>query len=926
MSAIQFGLLGLSVGGLYALVAIGIVLIYRGSRVINLGQGAIGMATTYLFWSLHDNDGFGFAIAATISLLAAALFGISFQLLVMRPLQNRSPLTRMLATLGVAIGFTSVVTLKWPSQLQFVTESLPSRSISLGGGIRLGEDRAIIFGIVVVLCGVLYLVYRWTRFGLATTAVTEHPLGVSTLGYSPNAIAAINWALGCALAGLAGILLAPITGLSVQGMTELAIPAFAACVIGNFASFPITLCAGLGLGVLQSEMSRYLGSTSGWSDALPFFIMLVFLALRGTSLPGKSEGALKLPKVGTGRIRPWAVAVFAAACLAIAETAHVNWVIGLAATLSAGVVVLSYVVVTGYAGQLSLAQFSMAGLGGWMAARLFAGWHLPFLAAFVLAMALAVPIGVVVGLPALRTRGANLAIATLGMGVAIYSLVLNQIALTGGDLGYNLSGASVFGLHVNGTLNPRSYAVLVIVVFVVLALGIANLRRGKSGRRLLAVRSNERAAASLGIGVMPTKLYAFGVSSVVAAAGGVLLAFSSWYGTFAAFDPVTAINYVGYAVIGGVGYLSGSVFGSLLSPGSIANNVASLLFFSTLSKYLALIAGVSLLTIVIVNPNGIAEKEVQRWQKNLRRISARVGAKSTAGTAVSARSHAPVRPEPDRRAVVVGVPQFANPRVLRTEGVSVAFQGVQALADVDFEVRSGEVVGLIGPNGAGKTTFIDAVTGFNSIRDGRIELDGTDITALSPKSRSQLGIGRSFQSLELFEDLTVQENLQVASEETVWWRWLTDVVRPGRPEMGQAMAGAINRFRLDGYLDRRPDELSHGTRRLTAIARSVSRSPAFLFLDEPAAGLSDQERSELVMLIRELARDSEVGVVLIEHDVELVMQACDRVVALDFGRVIAEGPPSEIRTNPLVINAYLGVGDARRASTEDGLITEDMPT
>jgi ABC-type branched-subunit amino acid transport system ATPase component/branched-subunit amino acid ABC-type transport system permease component len=902
--AIQFALLGLAIGSLYTLVALGIVLIYRGSGVINFAQGAIGMGGTYIYWSLHDNSGWSFTLSLIVSLAACAALGVVIQLGIMRPLRNQSPLTRMLATLGVLVTITSAVALRWPEALQVVQSSLPINSVHFGS-IFLGEDKIIITGIALALAAVLHIVYRYTKFGLATTAGMENPLAASTLGYSPDVIAGVNWALGCVLACVAGILLAPINGLSVEGLTLLALPAFAAVVIGNFSSFPVVVAAGMGIGIIQSEMTRYVSSSTGWSDVAPFLIVLIVLAIRGRNIPRKADFTIRLPRVGSGRIRPWAVLVAAGVCLLGIGVLSPNWVAGITATLSAAMVVLSLVVVIGYAGQLSLAQFALAGFGAWVAARLVAVNGLPFWAALILGALAALPVGVIVGLPALRSRGSNLAIATLGLAVTIYYLILSSPSLTGGLSGFSVPSPSIFGIDIASATNPRRYAIFALVLFVLVALVVANLRRSGTGRALLAVRNNERAATSLRIGVMSAKLYAFALAAVIAALGGILIAFVNNFIDFGAFDPISSITYVGYAVIGGVGYVAGPLFGSTLAPGAVGTNVTDW-FGPSVQNYLTLATGVILIAILILNADGVAQVEVARWQRMFgwtrRRLPARADRVLNAFGRLSFAARPVTGPEGSGPAAAAKV----VPKALRTEDLTVMLGGVRALNRVSIEVRPAEVVGLIGPNGAGKTTFIDAASGFTAPTSGRVFLDGTEITKQSPLRRARSGIGRSFQSLELFEDLTVEENLLSACEEGAWLHRVTDLVHPGRPVLPPEVVVTIKDFGLREDLSRLPGELPYGRRRLVAIARSLAAAPSVLLLDEPAAGLSEPERDELSGLLRRLARETGVGVLLVEHDVEMVMRTCDRIVALDFGSVIAAGTPAEIRTDPVVVRAYLG--------------------
>jgi ABC-type branched-subunit amino acid transport system ATPase component len=229
-------------------------------------------------------------------------------------------------------------------------------------------------------------------------------------------------------------------------------------------------------------------------------------------------------------------------------------------------------------------------------------------------------------------------------------------------------------------------------------------------------------------------------------------------------------------------------------------------------------------------------------------------------------------------------------------------------------VRPGEVVGLMGPNGAGKTTLIDAVTGFTRVKGGQILLDGVRIDGLNAHRRARRGVGRTFQSLELFDQLTVLENLRTASDPRDSTAYLTDLVRPRSAALTPGARSAIAMFELKDDLDRVPSELPYGRRRQVALARAIAAEPSVLLLDEPAAGLHESETEELGVMLRRLVEEWGIGVLLVEHDVPLLNRVCDRLVVMDFGSVIATGTPTEIRTDPRVIAAYLG---ADRAAAEE---------
>jgi branched-chain amino acid transport system ATP-binding protein len=241
--------------------------------------------------------------------------------------------------------------------------------------------------------------------------------------------------------------------------------------------------------------------------------------------------------------------------------------------------------------------------------------------------------------------------------------------------------------------------------------------------------------------------------------------------------------------------------------------------------------------------------------------------------------------------------------VLEARGVSVSFGGVRALVDVDVRVEPGQLVGLIGPNGAGKTTFIDAISGFVRYR-GSVRLDGRDLAGKAPHERSRLGLTRTWQSIELFDDLTVRENVAVAAEHPSAWATLREVVS-WRGDRLEQVDASLRIFGLEGRSEAMPDELSQADRKLVGVARALAAAPRLLCLDEPAAGLDSLESETLGRHLREIA-DRGTATLLVDHDMGLVLSISDYVVVLEFGTVIAHGTPEVVRRDPNVVGAYLG--------------------
>lgn len=254
--------------------------------------------------------------------------------------------------------------------------------------------------------------------------------------------------------------------------------------------------------------------------------------------------------------------------------------------------------------------------------------------------------------------------------------------------------------------------------------------------------------------------------------------------------------------------------------------------------------------------------------------------------------------------------------VLETTDVSVHYGGVCAVDGVTLAVPAGKIVGLIGPNGAGKTSLIDALTGFTR-SSGKVSLNGEAIDHLKPHHRARLGLTRTFQSMELFEDLTVEENLQVGAERQPWWAVFRDLVGLGLRNNSNWTNDPLHAVGLAEVATRMPTELSHGQRKLVSVARALAAKPQVVLLDEPAAGLDSAESLALGEKMRGLL-DHGLTALLIDHDMGLVLGVCDYIYVLDFGRIIAEGNPTEISRNPVVLAAYLGEGERKRQDAEQG--------
>ncbi|MGH7292560.1 MAG: ABC transporter permease subunit, partial [Myxococcota bacterium] len=335
-------------------------------------------------------------------------------------------ISKVVATLGILLVLQALTIIRYgPAPIAYFESMLPRETTTIFGTV-IGQDRLWLLGIAAVLTAGLSILFRATTIGLATTASAEKPETVAALGWSPDRIAAGSWALGAGLAAAAGILVIPIfTGVDPNRFTLVLISALAAALVGAFKSFPLVFVGGIGLGIGESLCSRYIDQDiQGASKALPLLVIVAFLVVRGRSLPSRGSMSHHLPRIGTGVLRPMPIFVASiVAGVSLVTWLPSDWVSATMVSLTAAVIMLSIVVLTGYGGQLSLGQFALAGIGALIAGRLVSTTDVPFEAAVLIAVAAAIPIGMLFAIPALRTRGINLAVVTLGLGAPVQSVL-----------------------------------------------------------------------------------------------------------------------------------------------------------------------------------------------------------------------------------------------------------------------------------------------------------------------------------------------------------------------------------------------------------------------------------------------------------------------------------------------------------------------
>src|ERR1700730_15355946 len=577
-----FVLLGLANGAVYAALALTLVVTYRSSGVVNFATGAMAFLGAYLYAFLTQGQlliplpffpktldlgvRLGFWPAAITSVAICAAVGLFSYLCVYRPLRAAPSIAKAVASIGVMALFTGVFTVRMRTTGVPVKPILPSGAWTVGH-VRITQDRVWLALAVVAITVGLAAIYRFTTFGLLTRAAADTEKGAFVSGISPDRVAAINWMMSGGVAAIAGILIAPIVPATPVGYTLFIVPALAAAIMGRFTLMVPAVLGGLAIGMVQSEMTYLHGQhrwlpSSGLAELVPLVLILLVLVVRRRPLP--SRGVIIQQTLGRAP-RPRTVVKPAVATTVVGVVAVValsgGWRVALITSMVLGIVCLSQVVVTGFAGQISLAQLTLAGVAGFLLAPMTTGWKIPILHASIpfplaplVAALAATAVGVLVGLPALRVRGLPVAVITLAFGVAIEAVWLQNPEFVGTS-GKDVAGPTLFGLDLRarvGTDFPRvQFGLLVLVVLVGVAVGVVKLRTSSLGSEMLAVRANERSAAGAGIDVLRIKLVAFAFGGFIAGLGGSMLAYLQGNVTFDAFDTFVGLSLFASAYIGG---------------------------------------------------------------------------------------------------------------------------------------------------------------------------------------------------------------------------------------------------------------------------------------------------------------------------------------------------------------------------------------
>ena len=929
---------GLTSGLVFGLLAMGIVLVYRATRVINFAVGNMGLVGSALFVLLVVQYNVPYWLGVVIGLGVGTLYGAVVELTVIRRLFTAPRVIVLVATIGVA-QLSAVVLSAYP-KIEVPGARFPTAigAVHQLGGIRITGPQVCILLVVPTVAIVLAWFLNRTIFGKSVKASAENPDLARLAGVSPKRVSLFVWAVAGALSTLSISLMAAQSGaasdLATLGPSTL-VRALVAAVLAGMVSFPRAFGAGVVIGVLQALIGFNFFDQQGLIDFLVLIAVLVAVFFQSRTSGGETQTFSFAPKRRpippqlrvtwllrqVDRLGLLALGVVAIVLPLVVTQAsrHLLYTTILVYALCG----MSLTVLTGWAGQLSLGQMAFAGIGAFLTAtfnrgiHVDIGWHdtrilkggidaLPAGPSIILAVLITAAIAALVGLSALRARGLLLAVSTFAFALAATQYIYQRPILNG-DFGRSvpIRRTTLFGLHIT---EQRTFYYVVLGVLAVVTFVVARLRRTGFGRTTIGVRDNPDGASAYTIKAARVKVSAFALAGGIAALGGAMLGLALQTIPRDRFFTVNdSLVLVSVVVIGGLGSVVGPIVGALWVVGLPA-------FFPGNDLVPLLSSSVGLLVLLLYFPGGLVQLGHSLRDGLFAWLASRSGQ-----TPVKQHREIPASlNRPARVAAPAGVP------MLQTIGVSVNFGGIRAVDQVSIEVGCGQIVGLIGTNGAGKSTLMNAIGGFVP-STGRIELLGDEMSGLSTAARARRGLGRTFQAATLFPELTVRETVQLALEA----RHRTGLVSSALCLPHSIRAERVRRKEADELIDflglgRYADayicDLSTGTRRIVELAGLLALDAKLLCLDEPTAGLAQRETEAAGPLIQEISRELHASVLVIEHDMPLIMGISERVYCLDLGRVIAEGTPSEVRSNPHVIASYLGTDEraiARSGSTAD---------
>ncbi len=544
---------------------------------------------------------------------------------------------------------------------------------------------------------------------------------------------------------------------------------------------------------------------------------------------------------------------------------------------------LGLVLLTGIGGLTSFGQAAFVGIGAYTTAWLTLNTGIsPWLTLFI-GLGITAASALVLALITLRMSGHYLPLATIAWGLSLYYLMGNIDALGKYDGLLGLNSLAFFGIDLG---QGRGFFVLTWAIVLALAAALLNLLDSRAGRAIRSLSSGAHMAESMGISTFRYKVIIFLIAALFASVSGWLFAHFQRTVNPSAFGLKMGIEYLFMTVVGGVGHVWGALTGATLTK-LLDDQLQVLLprLIGTSGSYEVIVFGIALVMMLKYQPDGLWDFVARRLPHPQREVDW---------------GDAPALPESAKPA--------AGELLLDVRAARKEFGGLVAVNDVSFQVRAGEIVGLIGPNGAGKSTTFNLVTGVLPLTRGAVAFRGQTISGRPSRAIARCGIARTFQHVKMIPDMTVLENVALGAHTRGNKGVLSAMTRVDRAEERSLFKEAqrqLERIGMGPWLHELAGNLPMGPQRLLEIARALCSDPALLLLDEPAAGLRHKEKLALIEVLRQLQREG-MTILLVEHDMDLVMDVCERLVVMEFGTLLMEGTPREVQQSPEVRAAYLG--------------------
>jgi branched-chain amino acid transport system permease protein len=950
----QYVFSGLSVGCIYAFVALALVIVANVTGVFNFATGdyvmlggMVAAVTGEAGWPLWLT-----VVAAVVVVTAAAVLQ---ERLTVAPVRGKaSPLGLVIGSLGVGVVIRGIALAIW-SQNPRSAQPFQGGTFHILGASLQNQVKWIFLATAVSLI-LITLLFGRTDVGRAMRASAINPIAARLTGIKIGTTSLMAFAIAGAMCGLIASVSASTTLVEWDSGITIGLVGFIAAALAGFTSPVRAVIAGLALGVIQSVAAGEI-STS-YNQAIVYGTLVVYLLARDfygadgiisrvlKSRRASAAGSQDAPELRaqikqrvhavedhlltsaglhkqavSGRIArlrgrklspmlalPFILLILAALfplTTSSSQTLDTANFILLSAMAATGLGL-----VLGLAGQFSLGQGAFILISGYTAAILTANHHWSPLAALIVAVAVSVVMGVIIGWLTLRLEGLNLALATLAILEIALVFALQDTGLTGGASGVN--GVPVLKLFGVTFQSQKSYFFLVLGVLAVMLLIARNLWRSRTGRTLRAIGIDQEAAESVGLNAWRLKLKIFVLAAAMAGVAGVLWSYYLGFASPDTWDVNLTIALVTYVVVGGVTSPYGGVVGAVV-VGAIEywaqQHIGSATTGSS-STIQILLSGALLIFFVLFFRSGLVSIP--------QLIAERFGKLRGRGAPEGAEAAEPERVEIEAPGELVAVRRM-NGDPLRSEtplvvidGLTKRFGSLIAVNGVSFSLRPGYITAMIGPNGAGKSTVINMLAGTLLPSDGAVGIMGRPSVGLQSQQIAQLGLARTFQTPRLFEGMTLLETVMLARDRYGSRSWLWGVAlrtpraRRDEVESREQALTWLGYVGLGADADVPATSLTTGKQRLAELARALATEPTVLLLDEPAAGLDGGETQTLAAVIKNLA-DAGIAILLVEHDMGMVMSIADHVVVLEEGKKIAEGTAGEIGQNQTVIDAYLGV-------------------